>query len=291
MGGRFASRALIVNADDFNLTAGVSRGIAEAHRAGIVTSTTVMVNLPGLRDSLRYIQDLPRLGLGLHLNLTFGPPVSPPDKVHSLLGPGELFVRDPDWQLQAGDPQEIAREWTAQVEAFVAAVGRPPTHLDTHHNLHARAPASEIAIGFARRFGIPLRPVTSAVRAAMAAGGLPVPDRVIGDIAEEPYWTVARLLRSLDKLAPGVTELCCHPGRFDRALLVSSYNRQREAELEALIDPAVNQRLRERGIALLTYADLNACVHPDPFDTPTVRPELVEGDGWRTQDRLGDGSA
>ncbi|MGH7412110.1 MAG: carbohydrate deacetylase [Candidatus Methylomirabilis sp.] len=250
------TRGLIINADDFNLTAGVSRGIAEAHRAGIVSSTTVMVNLPGLRDNLGYIQNLPRLGLGLHLNLTFGPPVSPAEKVGSLLGPDDRFVRDPDRQLQAADPEEIAREWTAQVEAFVTAVGRPPTHLDTHHNLHARPPASEIAIDLARRLSIALRPVTPAVRAAMAAAGLPVPAHLIGDIAEGPYWTVARLLRSLDERAAGVTELCCHPGRFDEALMVSRYNRQREAELEALIDPAVKQRLRERRIALLTYADL-----------------------------------
>ena len=250
------ARALIVNADDFNLTAGVSRGIAEAHRAGIVTSTTVMVNLPGLRDNLRQIQDLPRLGVGLHLNLTFGPPVSPAEKVRSLLGPDDRFVRDPARQLQAADPEEIGREWAAQVETFVTAVGRPPTHLDTHHNLHARPPALEIAIDCARRLGIPLRPVTPVVRAAMAAAGLLAPAHLIGDIAEGPYWTVTRLLHSLDDLAGGVTELCCHPGRFDEALMVSRYNRQREAEFEALIDPAVQQRLRDRNIALLTYADL-----------------------------------
>lgn len=245
---------LIVNADDFNLTAGVSRGIAEAHQAGIVSSTTVMVNLPGLRENLRHIQDFPILGL--HLNLTFGPPASPPEKLRSLLGPDGLFVRDPARQLQVGDPQEIAREWDAQLEAFLTAVGRPPTHLDTHHNLHARPPASGIALDLARRLHVPLRPVTPAVRAAMAAAGLPVPSRLIGDIAAGPYWTVTRLLQCLDELADGVTEICCHPGRFDEALRVSRYNRQREAELQALIDPAVRQRLRERGIALLTYADL-----------------------------------
>ena len=250
------ARALIVNADDFNLTAGVSRGIAEAHQAGIVSSTTVMVNLPGLRENLRHIQDLPMLGLGLHLNLTFGPPVSPAEKLRSLLGSDGLFVRDPAWQLQVGDPEEIAREWDAQLEAFLTAVGRPPTHLDTHHNLHARLPASGIALDLARRLHIPLRPVTAAVRASMVAAGLPVPSRLIGDIAAGPYWTVTRLLQCLDQLAEGVTELCCHPGRFDEALLVSRYNRQREAELQALIDPAVRQRLLDRGVALLTYADL-----------------------------------
>ena len=256
MNGTVPACALIVNADDFNLTAGVSRGIAEAHRAGIVSSTTVMVNLPGLRENLKLIQGLPRLGVGLHLNLTFGPPASPAEKVRSLLGPDDRFVRDPARQLEAGDPQEIAREWDAQIEAFVTVVGRPPTHLDTHHNLHARPLASEIALDLARRLHIPLRPVTQEVRAAMAAAGLPVPSRLIGDIAAEPYWTVTRLLQCLDGLPDGITELCCHPGRFDEALLVSRYNRQREEELRALIDPAVRQRLGERGIALLTYADL-----------------------------------
>ena len=251
-----SGRALIVNADDFNLTAGVSRGIAEAHRAGIVTSTTVMVNLPGLRENLRHIRGLFELGAGLHLNLTLGSPVSPPEKVQSLLGPDDRFVRDVSRQLVAANPDEIAIEWDAQVEAFVTAVGRPPTHLDTHHNLHARAPASEIAIDLAQRLGLPLRPVTPAVVAAMASAGLPVPDHLIGDIAEGPYWTVTRLLQSLDDLAEGVTELCCHPGRFDESLLVSRYNRQREAELQAFTDLAVQRRVRERGIALLTYADL-----------------------------------
>ena len=256
MVGRSAVRALIVNADDFNLTAGVSRGIGEAHRAGIVTSTTAMVNLPGLRDNLGLIQDLPLLGLGLHLNLTFGPPVSPAEKVRSLLGPDGRFVRDPARQVESADPEEIAREWDAQLEVFLTAVGRPPTHLDTHHDLHAHAPASEIALDLAQRLRVPLRPITPAVRGAMAAAALPTPDRVIGETAEDPYWTVTRLLHCLEELTEGVTELCCHPGRFDETLLVSRYNRQREAELQALMDSTVQQRLRERGIALLTYADL-----------------------------------
>lgn len=256
MVGTSAVRALIVNADDFNLTAGVSRGIAEAHRAGIVTSATAMVNLPGLRENLGLIQDLPLLGLGLHLNLTFGPPISPAEKVRSLLGPDGRFVRDPARQLESADPEEIAREWDAQFEVFLTAVGRPPTHLDTHHDLHAHPPASEIALDLAQRLRVPLRPVTPAVRAAMAAAGLPSPDRVIGETAADPYWTVTRLLQCLDQLAEGVTELCCHPGRFDEMLLVSRYNRQREAELQALMNSTVQQRLRKREIALLTYADL-----------------------------------
>ena len=84
---------LIVNADDFNLTEGVSRGILEAHRRGIVTSTTVMVNLPGLEQSRSLARQAPRLGVGLHLNLTFGPPVLPAREVPSLVDDSSRFNR------------------------------------------------------------------------------------------------------------------------------------------------------------------------------------------------------
>src|SRR3989304_6285375 len=180
MVGTSAIRALIVNADDFNLTAGVCRGIAEAHRAGIVTSTTAMVNLPGLRDNLGHIQDLRLLGLGLHLNLTFGPPVSPAEKVRSLLGPDGRLVRDPARQLESADPEEIAREWDAQLEVFLTAVGCPPPPLHPHHARHAPPPASEIALDLAQRLRVPLRPITPAVRGAMASAALPTPDPVVG---------------------------------------------------------------------------------------------------------------
>ena len=89
------TRMLIVNADDFNRSPGVSRGIVEAHEKGIVTSTTVMVNLPGLRASLDLLRGYPRLGVGLHVNLTFGSPVVPAEQVPSLVDAEGRFWSDP----------------------------------------------------------------------------------------------------------------------------------------------------------------------------------------------------
>ncbi len=88
------TRWLIVNADDFNLTDGVSRGILEAHRSGIVTSTTVMVNLRGLETNRALAQAHSHLGLGLHLNLTFGPTILPRGKVLTLVDDAGHFIRD-----------------------------------------------------------------------------------------------------------------------------------------------------------------------------------------------------
>src|SRR2546430_15579124 len=75
------ARRLIVNADDFGLSAGVNRGVLEAHETGVVSSVSVLVNAPGWTDAAQRLRDLsspsfPELGVGLHLNLTTGRPVS-----------------------------------------------------------------------------------------------------------------------------------------------------------------------------------------------------------------------
>ena len=72
---------LIVTADDFNLSEGVSRGILDAHQHGIVTETSVMVNLGDLQHAAALLAAAPRLAVGLHLNITRGRPVAPPPVV------------------------------------------------------------------------------------------------------------------------------------------------------------------------------------------------------------------
>ena len=76
---------LVINADDFGLSAGVNRGILAAHAAGTVTSTSLLPNLPAFDDAVRSARATPTLGIGLHFNLTTGAPVSAPDQVPSLV--------------------------------------------------------------------------------------------------------------------------------------------------------------------------------------------------------------
>ena len=99
------ARALIVNADDYGLTAGVSRGILDAHRRGIVTSTTLLVNRPvdpALIDQLK----ASGMGVGLHMNLTLGPPVAPAKRVGSLVDGEGKFIRDAREAAQRARPDE-----------------------------------------------------------------------------------------------------------------------------------------------------------------------------------------
>ncbi len=247
---------LIVNADDFNLTPGVTRGILEAHRHGIVTSTTVMVNLPGLARSRDLARDAPRLGLGVHLNLTIGSPVLPSGQVPSLVDGDGRFLRERAQVAEKGIPSEVRAEWTAQAERFAAVFGRRPTHLDTHHHVHRHPRLLEVALDLATDLGIPLRALTPEMARRIRGRGLPAVDQVAGDVGPEAFWQPARLIEFLAGLPPGVTELMCHPGYADDALSISSYRAQREVELRALCDPSVKDALAASGVRSIPYGEL-----------------------------------
>jgi chitin disaccharide deacetylase len=139
-------RRLIVNADDFGLTAGVNRAIVEAHQRGIVTSTTVMANsraFAGAGELDRTAGDSP-LSIGCHVVLMDGEPLLPPDKVRSLLEPstnGACRFRDSlnDFVVASFrhklNPDEIEAEASAQIERLQSS-GIRPTHFDTHKHAH-----------------------------------------------------------------------------------------------------------------------------------------------------------
>lgn len=270
------ARRLIVNADDYGLTAGVSRAILLAHHTGILTSTTFMVNFPWAGEMAAQLAGAPRLGVGLHLNLTTGAPVLPPDQVPSLVGPDGRFGRDLLRLLRRVRPAEAEREWSAQLERFVALVGRLPTHLDTHRYLQAWPPLCRAMLAVARRYGVaavralppdffppgtfprwsPAGPVLRAVlrrtSALIRQSGLRAPDRTLAGDLDLPG-----LLARLDRAGEGVTEIVTHPGEVDDQLrALSSLRDQRAVELAALTAPEARERVERLGLQLIHFGDL-----------------------------------
>jgi predicted glycoside hydrolase/deacetylase ChbG (UPF0249 family) len=248
-------KQLIVNADDFNLTRGVSRGILEAHTRGIVTSTTVMINLPP--DEVLFAE-LARssLGIGLHVNLTLGRPVTPAAELPSLVDAEGRFFRDAQWVATRAKPEEVEREIAAQYNAFLKRFGTPPTHLDSHHHCAFSPPLREVFFGFARSVKLPIRSTDSAIRAEATRKGLKTPDCFFGESGPEPYWTEARAVERIRRLPDGVSEFMCHPGYFDESLAYSRYGQQREVELEGLTAPAVREAVPASGVTLCHFGAL-----------------------------------
>jgi chitin disaccharide deacetylase len=292
-------RNLIVNADDLGWTAGVNRGIAEAHRNGIVTSASLLANGGAFAEAVELARDLSGLGVGVHLNLNDGPPVAPRESVPSLVNEAGEFEGGPDGLLlkiatRGLSMREVEIEWGAQISKARDA-GIEPTHLDGHKHVHMLPGLFEIALRLAKRYGIGAIRVSheaSSLRAALSTGerraaavlkqgvqarglkllardarkqaeraGVSTADYFCG-IAQTGELTnegVARLLRSLPE---GTTELMCHPGYADDALRKTSTRLQgsRQKEVEMLTDKEIRNLVASHGIRLIDYAFLASTV-------------------------------
>ncbi len=270
---------LIVNADDYGRTASVSAGIRKAHRDGIVTSTTAMMNMPGIEAELQAaLAECPQLGLGVHLVLTAESPLLPPDQIPSLiaLSDGGAFPRLDALMKNADrlNTAEVKAEWRAQIKKFVHLTSRPPDHLDSHHHTsYLTPPLFGAMLELAREYGCAIRlPLADQADMGMIVSDLPPltflrpmllastdvsrPDRFETRFYDE-HATLAMLHEIIDTLPEGVTEIMCHPGFADEQLAaVSGYNRQRAAELAALTDPSLRDHLHAARVERISFSGL-----------------------------------
>jgi predicted glycoside hydrolase/deacetylase ChbG (UPF0249 family) len=153
-------RLLIVNADDFGLNDAANAGIIETHRAGAVTSTTLMANAPAAETAAHLAAAHPSLGVGLHFNLTWGRPLSDPGRVPALIdATGQFHGRDmlARRALTGRLPgQQVALELAAQWRRLLE-LGIQPTHVDSHQHVHAFAPVFSAVATHCAQAGIPMR--------------------------------------------------------------------------------------------------------------------------------------
>lgn len=268
-----AVRRLIVNADDFAFTPAVTAGILEAHAAGTVTSTSMMVCCAGWEDGVRQARAVPGLEVGLHLNLLVGAPLAAVPTLTDrrsgrFLPLASIVARALARRIDAG---EVIAECEAQLMALGnARIGC--THIDSHRHTHALPVIRGAVAAVAARRGLPLRrPLESHFRApvrlgsqlhravigaAWWAGGIGAArtraaDHFIGVSLQGGQRFGTRLASAIDGLAQGTTELMVHPGHVDDALLASDgYTWQREHELAVLVSPQLRERLRRDDIVL-----------------------------------------
>src|SRR5438105_1716801 len=195
-------KRLIVNADDFGRAPGVNAGVLRAHRDGIVTATTLMVGAPAADDAARIARATPSLDVGVHLTITYGRPISDPSAVRSLVDHDGAFPRTPGAFLRTdrADRSEALGEFRAQFARARDLVGRPPTHLDTHHWVHDE-PALEWAIAaLAVETGAAVRPHDDPQRDRLRSGGVRTVDVYRRDFQQEGHVDRATLERILDTL-------------------------------------------------------------------------------------------
>jgi chitin disaccharide deacetylase len=221
---------LIVNGDDFGAGRGINRGILEAHRRGILTSASLIINMPGSEEAAFLGRDLPDLSIGLHVNFTNegGEPV-----------------------VDLANSDRCEAELRRQFRRFQELMGRLPTHLDSHHNVHRAPHLLPRFLDLAWRHGLPLREHSPARYFSEFYGQW-------DGVTHLEQTSVESLVRMLEtEVHEGCTELSCHPGYID-AEFQSSYSIEREAELQTLCDPSIREALVAQQIQLVSFRDLGS---------------------------------
>jgi len=265
-------KLLIINSDDYGRTPDISRGIREAHLRGVVTSTTCMMNIPTTAaDVALALAETPQLGMGVHLVLTMGRPIVTREAGSSITDEnGNFFKYTPFIEhVSQMDMGEVKAEWQAQIEAFFKAAGRKPTHIDSHHHSSYFAPQLfRSMLELAQEYDCAIRfPFTNDIASEVEETFKHVPnlikefnprrpDTFLVDFYDEGA-TQEELLRLINNLGDGTTEIMCHPGYVDEAFAIESvYNFQRERELKILTDPTIKEAIETNGTKLITFAEV-----------------------------------
>ncbi|KQR77236.1 hypothetical protein ASG35_11485 [Burkholderia sp. Leaf177] len=271
------SRALIITADDFGLHQRVNVAVERAHKHGVLSAASLMVGANAAADAIERARRTPDLRVGLHLVLADGQATLAATEIPSLVNRngrfGDAMVRDgirffflPHVRAQ------LEREIRAQFEAF-AATGLALDHVNTHKHFHLHPTVLTIILKVGREFGmramrlprennIPaaLVPWISLVNARLDRHGIAHNDRVIG-INQSGRMDEAALIKALEHLHDGVTEIYLHPASADEsaAPVTPSMAGYRPAdELAALLSPRVAAAVRTTGALRGGFADVFA---------------------------------
>jgi len=284
---------LIVNADDFGLSRGISDGILRAHHHGFLTSTSLMVNMPESGHALDRVSTAARLSVGIHLNICKGKPILPPRNIPTLVDTGGAFHPPAmmigklwRWQVSARD---LEREFRAQIR-WMKMRGFNPTHADSHHHMHIYPAAATAFMRALSAEGIRCvrAPRCSAWPKAGNLGG-PHEGGIIRRLFVHGYRsalqnTLLRKFHSADSrvslsqqarrdstnlkshwmatfenLPGGTFEFACHPGLPERGFSeTDAIHLQREQELRLLLDPEMQGVISRSGIQLISYRELVA---------------------------------
>jgi hopanoid biosynthesis associated protein HpnK len=279
-------KALVVTADDFGLSVPVNEAVEEGSRRGILSAASLMVGAPAWEDAVRRARSLPSLGVGLHLTLVEGHPVLPPDRIPGLVGADGRFSNDPvrfgiGLFFSSELRRQVADEILGQFARF-RETDLPLDHVNGHRHFHMHPVVVDAIAQIAPSYGfppvrVPVEPfrqsyaamedrplgrlgswlfyfvLTRSMRRKLASAGLPRNDQVFG-VNDSGAMVESRMLRYLDHVPEGVTELYCHPAtRRWQGIDNLPANYQAIEELAALVSPAVRAKIEDLQLRPLPF--------------------------------------
>lgn len=244
---------VIMNADDFGFSKGVNLAILEGFQHGILTSTSLMVNMPGFEHAvslMKQYSDL--LHVGIHLVTTVQ--YSVVKGLKTLTDENDHFYRDPEI-IEKSDQSELDKEYQAQMDKFLAT-GLKPDHIDFH--VCTTPKQLKAAMKLAQKYHLPMRAQDQQIEGILKEHGIVYAPCHIPDFYD--HGTVNTLLKLFEKALDEkreMIELALHPAYVDQTLLdLSSYHVQRAREFASLMNPEVATFIQQHDIELISFEDL-----------------------------------
>jgi len=237
---------VIINADDFGLSKATNYGIIEAHLNGVLTSTTLMVTMPSVEHAVSLMKFVPDLGVGLHLNITLGQPLTDNETLTNEEG---YFIK-PQNLNQEYSEEEVYLEFKKQYDKFINLVGEKPSHFDTHLFASDKIETVQKAtVRLANEVSVPVRNLDTQSYDRVEF----ISFRKYGD----PIGLDYLFNRYQDFHNYDVVEIMSHPGYIDQYILdISSYNYERLEELDILTSKKLKELFTKEGFELISYHEL-----------------------------------
>lgn len=272
------AKLLIVHADDLGMSHSVNAATLKAFQTGLVNSGSIMVPCPWLSEIAAYARANPQADLGLHLTLTsewthfrWGP-VSPKDRVASLLDKDGYFRLSESEAAKFADPKEVEMEIRAQIEK-AKAMGIVPTHLDSHMGtLYQNKALFDVFLRVAREYKLPVRVAKEwAGRADYLTSSLIANDVFIDRVLDvnpsvAPQDWARFYSDAIRNLKPGVTEVVIHLAYDDGEMRGATFDHPdwgaawRQRDFDFFTSDAFRKLLEENKIKLITWRELGKLI-------------------------------
>ena len=270
-------RRLIVNADDFGRSHSINQAVIRAHREGILTTASLMVNEPALHEAVTLANENPKLGVGLHLTLLMGHSALPPEKIPGLVNSRGEFSESPvgiglNYFFKRNLREQLRAEIHAQFEKF-HVTGLALDHVNGHLHLHLHPTIFKILMEDSEKLGIRHLRLTrdcfarsrlmsrghlfykisnatifeflsSRARKSLKAKNIRHTQITFG-LLQNARVDEAYILKLLPELPSGDSELYSHPSLDEF-----------KNEFDALVSPRVKEQIKKLGIELIRYQDL-----------------------------------
>ncbi len=260
-------KKVIINADDFGYSSAVNLGIIKSHKDGILTSTTLMANMPGCDEAIVLAKENPNLGVGGHLVLTCGKSLT---KGSSIVDKSGYFYNLVEYKKHRNEmnDEEIFQEWCYQID-YLISKGLKLTHLDSHHHLHTFPENLEITKRIAEKYNLCFRnvygleekielPAQKGIKGFLDLMNHSAIRDLKMTFEENRIKCFEEIQDVLDQIEDNeITEIMVHPAYVDESLYFnSSFNVQRTKEVSILCDSQTKKIFEENNIKTCSYKNI-----------------------------------